>query len=119
MKIKKFKHINEQNQEIDLFIFLFVSDSEYVGSSENPQLLIFDNHKNAINYLRNRMYQLYRYDENILKKLDNIDHVEDLVEYYDEMNDKDFYYYQEEIANENVELDEWIKLRLDSKKYNL
>lgn len=115
MKIKKFNSLNEINTEDEFHVIVYIDaiDNQY------PNIEIFNNRKDAMNTLRNIIYNNFVDNEEILQKLDNAYDENELIDIYESYEDRSFYYLSHEMVSKNILLDDWIKIRKDSIKYNL
>jgi len=119
MKIERF---NENNyiSSINKQVVADFSDAGYQGQ---PEFHIYDTEEQAFNFLLNKIYYFYYEHEFDLSKLDKC---EDPVELIEEYENKTFKHQMaQEIfytiihSEELVELDNWVAIRRDAKKYNL
>lgn len=122
MKIQRF---NENNGNRTLYyIFSDVIDEGYGEHSISSAL--YDNEEDALNFLIKRLYTEYKEKDLNLEDLDNCDTVDELMAEYNEMlsnqdmkSENGFYCDQVWLNSFDNEVDDWIKVRRNSKKYNV
>lgn len=126
MKIKKFNEkINEK-----FYIFIDKDESAFYDNST----YIFYDIKDLNNFMANKIYKIFTEhceDEEILEEslitLDDCENAEEMIEFLNEtLNSGDILgdyttrlYYETTTLDKNIELEDWIKLRRNSKNYNL
>jgi hypothetical protein len=118
MKIIKFNE-NLESEKPHVFSF------ERIGDGYSNYRWLFDNYTDAFNFIANKVYFACKKEgyDSILEQLDEINDIDSMVEFYDEIVDEHDTYdrisYIHMEFNESVKLYEWIELRRNAKKYNL
>jgi len=126
MKITRFNKLNE-NVEEKYYIFTELIDDDFFGNQfANPKL--YDNKADAINFLLNKLYNIckaYNKDLDELEEdLETVNNnIDSLLELYEQILtndlDKPMNLSYRMVALNEPKLDEWISIRINTKKYNL
>jgi len=125
IKIKKFIQINENTLESKEYYILTIYED---GGQDYTHL--FDSYKILFDYVVCQIYYELKDNSKALNDFDNQDfdgNVDMLFDYYDNLIDKykPNYMNLNKLVYENIEVEEevkyedWMKVRMDSKKYNL
>lgn len=59
----------ENKQEQQLFVFVFFDDN---FGNNIPDILIFDDYEKALNYLRNKVYRVFKNNDAILSEIEEV-----------------------------------------------
>ena len=87
-----------------------------------PEFYIFEDDKDAFNFLANKVYEIFEEYDLDLTELNECERAVDLIEKYEDRVsdfDKQLIYYSYITPSYNIQLDNWIELEKASKKYNL
>jgi hypothetical protein len=122
MKIQKFNKINEQLETTKYWVFVEPADDDY-----EMECYIFDNNQDSFNFLVNRIYRKYKYNNLNLDDLDILvseceNDVTCLYETYQDILEKyriDNLLLTYEKVKHSIEIEDWIQLRFNAKNYNL
>ena len=120
MKIQKFNKINEQLEPIKYWVFVEPANDDY-------EMYIFDNNQDSFNFLVNRIYRKYKYNNLNLDNLDILvseceNDVTCLYETYQDILEKyriDNLLLTYEKVKHDIKIEDWIQARFDAKNYNL
>lgn len=127
MRIKKFNKINEEVNET-YYIFVDEESPWYEGTT-----YLFNNQDDLNNFFSNKIYTIFQKNcektklDEALGILDDCENAEEIIEFLsntidnsDILGDYDTKIYYETVnLDQNIKLEDWIKLRRDSKRYNL
>jgi len=122
MKIQKFNKINEQLKTTKYWVFVEPADDDY-----EMECYIFGDKQDSFNFLVNRMYSKYKYNNLNLDELDQIvseceNDVTCLYETYQDILGKyriDNLLLTYEKVKHDIKIEDWIQLRFNAKNYNL
>lgn len=117
MKIKKFNEkINYSTKKYHVFAY-------HLEDAEEPDLHIFEKEEDAFNYTLNIIYNIFNERNWDVDDLDEYDGLDGLYEMYTELcydeNLPQYLFYNNIPMTSGVELEDWIKVKRDAKKYNL
>jgi len=122
MKIDRFS-INENAEAKRFHVFAIYNEDNPIEKGDQTDFELFDDEKDAFNFLSNKLYKIYKDYELDLKKLDKINDSVDLIEEYEnEFNSRALeqkIFYTTISIQHNVKLDDWILRRRIIKNFNL
>ena len=82
MKIDRFS-INENAEAKRFHVFAIYNEDNPIEKGDQTDFELFDDEKDAFNFLSNKLYKIYKDYELDLKKLDKINDSVDLIEEYE------------------------------------